>query len=70
MEVVIGVDPHKATNVVVAIDEQGELVGQETFPANRKGLRTLQRSKQSVSRNVVGLWRAQVASDARWPRSS
>ena len=43
MEVVIGVDPHKATNVVAAIDEQGELVGQETFPANRKGLRTLQR---------------------------
>ncbi len=44
MEIVIGVDPHKATNVVAAIDEQGELVGQETFPANRKGLRTLQRA--------------------------
>src|SRR5918912_2890173 len=43
MEIVIGVDPHKATNVVAAIDEQGELVGQETFSANRKGLRTLQR---------------------------
>src|SRR5919202_5501062 len=43
MEVVIGVDPQKATNVVAAIDEQGELVGQETFSANRKGLRTLQR---------------------------
>jgi transposase len=43
MEIVIGVDPHKATNVVAAIDEQGELVGQQTFPANRKGLRTLQR---------------------------
>lgn len=39
----IGVDPHKATNVAAAIDEQGELVGQETFPANRKGLRALQR---------------------------
>src|SRR5215218_2195502 len=43
VEVLIGVDPHKATNVVAAIDEQGELVGQETFPATRKGLRTLQR---------------------------
>ena len=43
MEVLIGVDPHKATNVVAAIDEQGELVGQGTFPANRKGLRALQR---------------------------
>jgi transposase len=43
MEIVIGVDPHKATNVVAAIDEQGELVGQQTFAANRKGLRTLER---------------------------
>jgi transposase len=43
VEVLIGVDPHKATNVVAAIDEQGELVGQQTFPATRKGLRTLQR---------------------------
>ena len=43
MEVLIGVDPHKATNVLAAIDEQGELVGQQTFPATRKGLRTLQR---------------------------
>jgi transposase len=43
MQIVIGVDPHKATNVVAAIDEQGELVGQETFPANRKGVRDLQR---------------------------
>ena len=43
MEVLIGVDPHKATNVAAAIDEQGELVEQEkTFPANRKGLRALQ----------------------------
>lgn len=43
MEVLIGVDPHKATNVVVAIDEQGEVVGQQSFPANRKGLRALER---------------------------
>jgi transposase len=43
VEVLIGVDPHKATNVLAAIDEQGELVGQQTFPATRKGLRTLQR---------------------------
>lgn len=43
MEVLIGVDPHKATNVVAAIDKQGEVIGQETFPANRQGLRALQR---------------------------
>ena len=71
MEIVIGVDPHKATNVVAAIDEQGELVGQRTFPANRKGLRTLERSKQRACRSAVGPWRAQeVASGARWHRSS
>ena len=43
MEVLIGVDPHKATNVVAAVDEQGGLVGQENFPANRKGMRALER---------------------------
>ncbi len=43
MEVLIGVDPHKATNVVAAIDEQGEVVRHEAFAANRKGLRALQR---------------------------
>jgi transposase len=43
VEVLIGVDPHKATNVLAAIDEQGELVGQETFAATRKGLRALER---------------------------
>ena len=43
MEVLIGVDPHKATNVVAVVDEQGELVGQENFPANRKGMRALER---------------------------
>lgn len=43
MEVLIGVDPHKATNVVAAVDEQGGLVRQENFPANRKGMRALER---------------------------
>jgi Transposase IS116/IS110/IS902 family len=43
MGALIGVDPHKATNVVAAIDEQGEVIGQETFPATRKGLRALER---------------------------
>ena len=42
MEVLIGVDPHKATNVVAAIDEQGKVLGQESFPANRKGMRDLE----------------------------
>ncbi|PLS87480.1 MAG: IS110 family transposase, partial [Actinobacteria bacterium] len=43
MEVLIGVDPHKATNAVAAIDEHGELVGQAAFPASRGGIRALER---------------------------
>jgi hypothetical protein len=43
MEVLIGVDPHKATNAAVAIDEHGESVGQAVFPANRGGIRALER---------------------------
>ena len=44
MEVLIGVDPHgKSVNAVAAIDEYGEMVGNEVFPANRNGLRALER---------------------------
>jgi len=43
MEVLIGVDPHKATNAAVAIDKHGELLGQAAFPANRGGIRALER---------------------------
>jgi transposase len=42
-KVLIGVDPHKATNVVAALDELGELLERTEFPADRKGLRTLER---------------------------
>ena len=53
MEIVIGVDPHKTTNVVAAIDEHGELVGQQTFAANRKGLRALQLSTNAAAKIVA-----------------
>lgn len=62
MEVLIGVDPHKAANVVAAIDEQGELVGQ------RRPSRLLAKDcgpwsgGQSASRSGAGRLRAQVAS--------
>ena len=42
MGVLIGIDPHKSVNAA-AIDEQGELAGHETFPANREGSRALER---------------------------
>jgi transposase len=43
VKVLIGVDPHKSVNAVAAIDEDGELVGHAAFPANRSGLRALER---------------------------
>ena len=74
MEIVIGVDPHKATNVVAAIDEQGELVGQQSFAANRKGLRALQRwakrfpERRWAVEGAGGIGRPWHRSS--WPRAS
>ena len=42
-EVLIGIDPHKATNAVAAVDGGGNLIELATFPTNRSGLRTLER---------------------------
>ena len=43
MKVLIGVDPHKASVAVAAVNEVGELVECATFLQNRAGLRALQR---------------------------
>jgi len=43
MQVLIGVDPHKASIAVAAVSEIGELLECATFPQNRSGLRTLER---------------------------
>jgi transposase len=44
MKVLIGVDPHKASVAVAAIDEaKGELLERASFPQNRTGLRALER---------------------------
>ena len=44
MKVLIGVDPHKASVAVAAVDEAGgELVERANFPQNRAGLRSLER---------------------------
>jgi transposase len=44
MKVLIGVDPHKASVAVAAVDEvAGELVECASFPQNRAGLRALER---------------------------
>jgi len=44
MKVLIGVDPHKASLAVAAVDEAtGELLERASFPQDRAGLRSLQR---------------------------
>ena len=44
MKVLIGVDPHKASVAVAAVDEaKGELLERASFPQNRAGLRALER---------------------------
>ena len=64
MKVLIGVDPHKASLAVAAIDEAtGELLERATFPQDRTGLRALERwAKRSPERrwaveNAGGLGR-------------
>ena len=44
MKVLIGVDPHKASVAVAAINEAtGELIERASFPQDRTGLRSLER---------------------------
>jgi len=44
MKVLIGVDPHKKSVAIAAVDEaKGELVKRASFPQNRDGLRSLER---------------------------
>jgi hypothetical protein len=43
MKVLIGVDSHKASVALAAVDEVGELIECASFPQNRAGLRALER---------------------------
>ena len=55
MKVLIGVDPHKASVAVAAIDAaKGELLERASFSQDCDGLRSLERSKQNVSPSGVG----------------
>jgi transposase len=64
MEVLIGVDPHKGSVAVAAIDEAtGELLERASFPQNRVGLRSLERwarrfpERRWATENAGGLGR-------------
>lgn len=55
MEVLIGVDPHKASHTVAALNEQGELLEHASFCASRAGLRSMMRwAKRFDKRRSLG----------------
>ena len=61
MEVLIGVDPHKGSVAVAAIDEAtGELLERASFPQDRTGLRPWSAGREG-SPSVVGRWRTLAA---------
>ena len=41
MPVMIGVDPHKASHTAAALDEHGQLLGQQRVPATLEGYQAL-----------------------------
>jgi transposase len=41
MPVMIGVDPHKASQTAAVLDEHGQLLGEQRIPATLDGYQTL-----------------------------
>ena len=63
MKVLIGVDPHKASVAVAAVDEaKGELLERASFPQNRSGLRALERWAKRFPERRPKRWRTPAAS--------
>ncbi len=66
MKVLIGVDPHKGSVAVAAVDQaKGELLERAYFPQSHAGLRALERSGRNASPSAVGRWRTPPASAGR-----
>jgi hypothetical protein len=62
MKVLIGVDPHKGSVAVAALDEaMGELL-ELASRRMRAGLRSLERFKRNGSPSAAGRWRTLAAS--------
>ena len=68
MKVLIGVDPHKASLAVAAVDEAtGELLGRVGFSQDRSGLRRLERwVKRFPEERRPKRWRTPVAWVGTW----
>jgi hypothetical protein len=67
MKVLIGVDPHKASVAVAALDEaKGQLLEGASFPQSHTGLRALERWAQRFPERRPKRWRTPEASVATW----
>ena len=67
MKVLIGVDPHKASVAVAAVDEtKGELLERAAFPQDRAGLRSLERWAKRFPERRPKRWRTPAASVVTW----
>jgi hypothetical protein len=63
MKVLIGVDPHKASVAVAAVEEaKGELLEHTSFPQDRTGLRALERWAKRFPERRPKRWRTPVVS--------
>jgi hypothetical protein len=63
MKVLIGVDPHKASVAVAAVEEvAGELLELASFPQDRAGLRALERWAKRFPERRPKRWRTPVVS--------
>ena len=67
MKVLIGIDPHKASLAVAAVDEvTGELIERAAFPQDRAGLRSLERWAKRFPKRRPKRWRTQEVSVGTW----
>jgi hypothetical protein len=67
MKVLIGVDPHKASVAVAAVDEaKGQFLERASFPQNRAGLRALERWAKRFPERRSKRWRTPEASVVTW----
>ena len=67
MKVLIGVDPHKASVAVAAVDEaKGELLERVSFPQERAGLSALERWARRFPERRPKRWRTPMVSVGTW----
>ena len=67
MKVLIGVDPHKASVAVAAVDEaKGQLLERASFPQSHAGLRSLERWAKRFPERRSKRWRTPLDSVGIW----